>query len=280
MKPLKTIYSIVNTRIGDEDSKKVPPASYVDAAQLVLDEIAREVYAWQYELRFLVAGVEPDSSPSQQSINIPQTSYKPNEVITVPDYTRRVFANKTDAAHTVSYIPIIDKPHSIVIPARYRPYFTQRITRSGNECYEKPWETIKAQIAGNYPYKLNDEILSGYYFATKIYDDETMEILFSTPFTLEEEIVVQFMSGSPGIIATVDDTLNIPDWIAQAVIEGVSLSISKLLAARGNREAKEMIPLYQSEFLKYKYNAISYSRMIRDKRTTIIMQPLKWLPEQ
>ena len=279
MKTLQTIYSIVNTRVGDEDTKMIPLGSYIDSAQLLLEEIAREVYVWHHELNFLIATIAPDTAPTQTSINVPIANFNPTEVVTVPDYGRRVFPPANAAAKTISYIPQISEPHSIFIPARYKPYFTERVTRAGFEGYELPYDTVKNQLSGNYGYKLNNEVLGNMAFATRIMSDERMEILFAAPLMEMEEIHVTFTSASPTDIGTIDTTTTVPDYIAPAMIEGLSLHISKILAARGNKVAASMLSLYQTEYSKAKYSCIAYSRTIRDKRSTIVMQPMKWLPE-
>ena len=101
MKTIQQAFSAVNTSLGDEGMNSTGLAWYIDAAQYVLNDIARNCYAWQREKWFYISQDSPDLFPQIQQVNAAAVNFPSKSLISVPDGTVYNFPVQPSAAKVI-----------------------------------------------------------------------------------------------------------------------------------------------------------------------------------
>jgi hypothetical protein len=279
MKTLKQAFSQVNKAMGDEGMNTTQLAWYIDAAQMVLEEIARDVYLWQKERWFYITSSEADATPGTETITQAATNFKAPDVITVPDYNVHSFAVQPSSSKSVSFFPMQDIQHTIVIPAADSPRMTLRVTRGDYECKEFPYTSIQAALDLNRPFWNNDSDLSGLAYATKYMPDGSLELFFADVFNDGEGVYVSFTSDRPADIGKVDGTTTVPDFVYLALLEGMTYHIAKDFFNRGADNMERRMLHAKKMYEEEKTKCIAYTRNLKNRRSTLILEPIKWLSD-
>lgn len=280
MKTIQQAFSRANTSFADESLNSSGLAWYIDAAQETLEEIARECFLWQRSRWFYVVTKQPDQYPSLVSESVAAINYTPEDIQTVPDNVVRSFSPQPASAKTVQILPILFDTRSIVIPASENARYTIRVTRNGADCKEFPYATIQSSLDYNSPFWGNDTELADVAFATKLHDDESMEIFFAIPLAQNDYVYACYTTQRPAELTTVTANDDVPDWIFPALVEGIKWRLACHFFARGNDKMAPRLQMFEKNYQAAKYKTVDYSRNLRDRRSTIIMQPIKWLSDR
>ena len=234
MKTLKQAFSQVNKSVADEGLNTTQLAWYIDSAQVVLEDIAREVFLWQKERWFFITSSQPDAPPPQATITQATTNFTSPDIISVPDYNVHSFAVQPSSSKAVTFFPLQDIQHTIIIPASDSPRQTLRVTRGSYECKEFPYTEIQSALELNRPFWNNDTELGGLAFAIKYRADGSMELFFADVFNEGEAVYVSFTSERPADIGKVDASTTVPDFVYPALVAGMKFNLYQDFYTRGN----------------------------------------------
>lgn len=279
MKTLQQAFSQANKSVGDEGFNTTQRAWYIDHAQMVLEDIAREVKLWEREKWYYVASSHADTSPPAETVTQAAHNFTSPDVITLPDYTQHTFAVQPSSSKSVQVFPQQDYQHTIVIPASEAARFVLRVTRGQYECKEFPYTVIQSALDLNRPFWNNDSVLSGLAFAVRAMEDQSLELFFAEPFSEGEGVYVSFVSESPMTIDTIGPSDKVPDWIYPALVLGIEYHLNKDFYNRGSDAHERRMMNSEKAYEKAKYQAIHYSRNMKNRRSTVVMQPIKWLSD-
>lgn len=279
MKTIKQAFSQVNKAVGDEGLNTTQRAWYIDYAQRILEDLARDVFLWQKEKWFFVTSSQADSAIGQVTVNQAATNIPTPTVVTVPDYTEHSFAVQPSSAKAVTFFPIQEIQHTIIIPASETPRMVMRVTRGNYECKEFPYTTIQSALDLNRPFWNNDTEVNGLAFATRILPDESMELFFADVFNEQEGVYVSYTSERPSNISKVDTSTSVPDFLYPALLSGMEYLAYKDFFTRGNDSMERRMLYAKKTYEEEKYKAISYTRNMKNRRSSLVMQPIKWLSD-
>lgn len=279
MKTIQQAFSAVNTSLGDEGMNSTGLAWYIDAAQYVLNDIARNCHAWQREKWFYISQDAPDLFPQIQQVNAAAVNFPSKSLISVPDGTVYNFPVQPAAAKVIDILPIYPLQDNVIIPATDAPRSIVRVTRNQYECKELPLASIMSNYDLNRPYPNNDTILEEIHFGTRVRDDDSIELKFAEPFNEGETVYILYTSSQPISYTTVTANDRVPEWIYPALEEGIKFKLAERFFNRGSDMHKSRMDYALQRYERLKYDAIQYSRNLIDRRSTLTMQPIKWLPD-
>lgn len=279
MKTINQAFSRANTSFADEGLSTTQLAMYIDAAQDSLEDIARDCFLWEKNRWFYVATTHPDKPPVMVSESIAQVNYPLDDIQTVPDNVVRSFSPAPASAKSVQILPVYNETRSVIIPASETPRYTLRVARNGQDCKEFPYPTILSNLDFNRPFWNNDSQLSGVAFATRLLDDESLEVIFAEPLLAGDYIYICYTAQRPIDFTTVIGSDAVPDWVFAALVAGIKLNLAKMFFSRGNDRMAARVQMFEKDYTQMKYKAAEYSRNLRDRRSTIVLQPLKFLSD-
>jgi len=279
MKTIQQAFSQANTNIADEGMNSTGLAWYIDAAQWVLENIARDCPAWTKEAWFYISADQPDSDSPPVTLNIAATQYVEPDVITVPDYVTNSFAPRPVAAHTIPILPVELRQKNIIVPASFGIRHILRVTRNNYECQEYIYPSVQANLDGNRPFPYNDVTLTDLAYGTRIRSDDSLEILFGLPFLQGEWVYLLYTTQKPISFTTVNATDSVPDWIYPALEQGLRWKLFERFFERGNDAMKIRMDNAKANYEKLKYDVVQYSRNLIDQSSPIVIEPMKWLSD-
>lgn len=279
MKTIQQAFSAVNTSLGDEGMNSTGLAWYIDAAQYILNDIARACHAWQREKWYYISHSSPDAFPQTQNVNVPATNFVTKNYISVPDGALYTFPVQPAAAKSVTILPMYIQQDNIILAATDAPRSIMRVTRNQYECKELPLASVMSNYDLNRPFPNNDTILESIHFGTRVRDDDSIELKFAEPFAEGETVYILYTSSVPLSYTVVTALDRVPEWVYPALEEGIKFKLAERFFNRGSDMHRSRMEYAMQRYEKLKYDAIQYSRNLIDRRSTLTMQPIKWLPD-
>lgn len=191
----------------------------------------------------------------------------------------KVWIASTTLTPNPSATPVDPAPSLVTLPANLSVRKIYHVTRNGVECREFSRQTVNNVSRGYYGFTINRTELDELAFTTQARSDESIDIQFGQDFQADETVMVEYLTGRPVNLVAWEDAVSVPDWLSEAVEEGVRMQCFKLLYNQGD---ESMFGRYQNAERVYREElkkAISFTRNFLDERSPVQSQPMIWLEE-
>lgn len=247
MVDIKTILSDVQMDLGDSANTAIQRAEYVDTVNNILRQVASKTKVW-----------------------LARKVYTPND------------GTGTDPIYQCALSPD-DSPISII--AVYRKTLAES---SYLECREYGYNSNIATLRGESSFQKNDIQLGRRNFHTQYMNEETnliddgVYIIFNQPIEASEQIAVDFISGDPVNVVLWSEsmTLQIPDFLEDAVRYGLQWKLMERLYNRGNDSYGPRANKAEANYDKYLREARTEALNFKHSGSSLQVTPHIWLPEQ
>lgn len=242
---IKTILSDVQMDLGDNAHEAIQRAEYVDTINNILRKVAL-----------------------QTRIYIKRKIYQPND------------GSNTDPVYQCRIAPE-DAP--VLLLTVYRSDDQQNWL----ECAEYGYETNMATLRGESTFIKNNGRLNKRHYHTQYMDEDTNQIddgrylIFNEPIKENEFVAVDFVSSNSVDVILWEDnmTLQVPDFLEDAIRYGVQWKLMERIFNRGNNKYESRAMLAKRNYDRYLKKARSIALNYLNIGDSMQIQPINYLPE-
>jgi len=111
--------------------------------------------------------------------------------------------------------------------------------------------------------------------------DNSITLHFSTAFEVGEELIVDFIQGRPFLLNNwvQNPTISVPDFLDEVLKYGLKWKVFERCFNKGDDTLIKRVEMAYNNYNKELSRAISYSKNFKDKKSSLLIQPLKYLRE-
>jgi hypothetical protein len=266
----------VQSDLGDIPFDRIQRAEFLDMAADTLREISSECRIW-------ITGVEITPIPSldytytTDADRLAATGFVPADVgkIAYVSDDDTWFRLDDDAPITWTQID----PYVAVIPASVKSQYLLAVKRNGLHAYEYSWQAVQTWNAEGYAFDINRTAFTGLEFNAKKNDDESVDLLFAYKFDIGEKVYVTVIASHPYSLLRWNETSIIPDFVEGTLSSGILMLALRRLMVQGDAKAAQTFAYIKDEYSRSFLKLKAYTRMFNDTRSSLIVQPINFLPE-
>jgi len=275
---LQTIFSQVQSDIGDIGFEKLQRKEYLDSANDVLNRISQECRVWTgyYQvvpfpnpIDWTFATIaDRDSFIGYQNTDVNKLAF-----VTADDMYYRM----ATFLPIITWIPV--SPYEMIVPGTLNVKSVIQVVRNGIEAREQSQQSVLNANRAERPFTTNATSFGGWEFNIQKRPDESLAIHFSQKIQEQEPIGVHYVANHGYPLNLWTQANMIPDYLTIALRSGLTLECTRKLYLRGDESLAQKVEVLRGLFEADLLQAKAYTKMFLDENSVLRVEPLRWLAE-